>query len=245
MIIISAGMEKAGTGWYFNMTNDLLVATSGSDIRKVRQRFHLNFLLKYYNCNIGRPMFGKLIPLLIPHALSRSFVVKTHSSPPSTWGILAKTGLFAATYLYRDPRDVAISAFEHGQKLRQKGQTHSFARLHTIEQAIHRTSQWLETWDHWHAASHTLLVRYEDLLANPLQEVNRLVHFLNLHLPQARIEQIVASYQQDSAEVSQHEGLHFNKGIVQRYRQVLTADQLALCDRLFSPYIEPMGYSRE
>lgn len=243
MSIISAGMEKAGTGWYFNMTNDLIIASGVADIRQVREKYRLHFMLRYYNCNIGRPMLGKLIPLLIPHALTSSFVVKTHSSPPAAWSALAKNGPFTATYIYRDPRDVAISAFDHGRELRQKGETHSFASLQTIEQAIQITGEWLKTWDAWQKAPQTLLVRYEDLLGNPLQEVKRLTHFLNLDLPKERLEQIVASYQKDSAEVSQHEGLHFNKGIVQRYRQVLNTEQLALCEKLFSPYLEKMGYA--
>ena len=53
MIVISAGVHKAGSGLYFNLTNDLLIAAGMQDVREVKKEHGLADLLKNYNCNIG------------------------------------------------------------------------------------------------------------------------------------------------------------------------------------------------
>ena len=41
MIILSTGMPRAGSGWYYNLTNDLIIAAGYQDGHKIRQRYHL------------------------------------------------------------------------------------------------------------------------------------------------------------------------------------------------------------
>ena len=53
MIILSVGMPRAGSGWYYNLTNDLILATGGQDARQIRKKYHLGRILTEVNCNIG------------------------------------------------------------------------------------------------------------------------------------------------------------------------------------------------
>ena len=248
MIVVSAGMPKAGSGWYFNLTNDLLIAAGHQDVRSVRDRFHLDAILKHHNCLIGRPILPRLALLGIPHLMSNTFVVKTHSGPTPSLRYLMTRNVARATYIYRDPRDAALSAYNHGQRLREKGHEHTFARLETMEMTIFVAREWLQTWEQWTRLENVLVTRYEDLLADPLNEAKRLSRFLSLGLGAEDLVRIVEAYQMDGApEKDSHlsQGLHFHKGRIGRFREVLTGEELALCNEQFGSRLRNMGYPLE
>ena len=247
MIVLSAGMEKSGTGWYFNLTNDLLVAAGHQDIRVVREKFRLHGILKYYNCNMQQPAFRKFARLLIPHILGNTFVVKTHGSPSSkALRYLMSVRVLKASYIYRDPRDVVISAFEHGEKIRASGQIFSFGKLDSVEASILRVRKLLKIWDEWERCSHMfvnnmLLVKYEDLVTNPLKELRRLADFLGIDVSPKILLEIEKRYIVDSARVDL-KGLHFNKGVTGRFRHLMNQKEQYLCREHFGSYLQKMGY---
>ena len=81
MIILSAGMPRAGSGWYYNLTHDLVVAGGGSDTRQVRRRYHLGGVLTEVNCNIGALTPWRLLAVLPPSLLGNTYTIKAHAAP--------------------------------------------------------------------------------------------------------------------------------------------------------------------
>jgi hypothetical protein len=244
MIVLSAGMQKAGTGWYFNLTNDLLVAAGYQDVRKIRHRYRFHSFLKYQNCNIEQLTLRNLGLLTIPHLLGNTFVVKTHRAPSPHLRRLISSGVMRATYIYRDPRDVVVSAFEHGQRIRSKGETHTFGQLHSITDAILFTAHLFPIWEMWMQPGLALTVRYEDLVAAPLKELARLSDFLAICPPSEDLCRILAAYDPHQVIVNEEKisALHFNRGVVGRFRDVLGPKELELCQRHLGSYIRKMGY---
>ncbi len=53
MLVLSVGIPKSGSGWYFNLKNDLLIAAGHQDVRDIRKKFNLESCMKYYNCNMS------------------------------------------------------------------------------------------------------------------------------------------------------------------------------------------------
>jgi hypothetical protein len=247
VIILSAGMPKAGTGWYFNLTNDLLIGAGYQDVREIRSRFRLYSILRFHNCNVEQLTLFRLAPLTIPHLLGNTFVVKTHGRPTHALCVLMSARAIKATYIYRDPRDVALSAFEAGQKIRARGESHSFAALDSIKTAVLRvSSRYLATWDAWMALSQArpnqiLLVRYEDLVADTTAEMKRLIGFLHLDVPAENRSTIAATYQSDEVRADE-QVLHFNRGIVGGFRSKMNTEELELCKLHFGSYVHKMGY---
>ncbi len=245
MIVLSVGMQKAGTAWYFNITNDLLQAAGHQDIRALRIRYHLQRFMTERNCNIGRPRLLKLLFVSLPHWFGNSYVVKTHEGPTKALLKLIDRGLVKATYLYRDPRDVALSAFEHGEKIRRSGAVSStgFDRLTTMESAIEFASGLLPVWLEWAESGRALLVRYEDMRQNPFREGERLVSHLNIDVPQEVLRSIIEQYEikNGSTEMLPHP-LHFNKGITGRWKEMMTSEQVECCRALYGDSIGNMGY---
>jgi len=248
MIVLSAGMQKSGTGWYFNLTNDFLVAAGFQDIRLIREKYRLHTILKYYNCNVRQPTLLKLACLLIPHLFGNTFVVKTHYSPSSrALRYFMSCKILKATYIYRDPRDVAISAYEHGREIRAKGQVRSFGHLDSIEASILYVKRVLEIWEQWRQCSdvlsnHVLLVRYEDVIEDTVSELRRLADFLEITSPSEALREISKTYHVDPSDIN-IKGLHFNKGVVGRFREVMNREQLDLCQEHFGTYLQKMGYA--
>jgi hypothetical protein len=245
MIVLSVGMQKAGSAWYFNITNDLLQAAGHEDIRDLRSRYHLQRLMTERNCNIGRPRLLKLLFVSYPHWFGNSYVVKTHEGPTPALLWLIDRGLIKATYMYRDPRDAALSAFEHGEKIRRSGAVSStgFDRLTTMESAIEFASGVLPVWREWAASERALLVRYEDMRQDPYREGERLVDHLNIDVPQEVLRSIIEQYEikNGTTEALPHP-LHFNKGITGRWKDMMTEEQVELCRDLYGDYINKMGY---
>src|SRR5271170_6587185 len=89
-------------------------------------------------------------------------------------------------YLVRDPRDVAVSEYHFDLKKRY------IAAGMTLDEFIKRfvageTSSYGSWWEHaasWIAARHAnpsfLLVRYEDLLSDPIGETGKIAEFLSI-----------------------------------------------------------------
>ena len=246
MIVLSAGMQKAGTAWYFNLTNDMLIANGHQDVRRIRTRFHLERFMSADNCNIGTPRAWKLFLISVPHFLGQTYVIKTHEGPTLGAKAAVKTGQMKATYIFRDPRDVVVSLFEHGERIRKSKARSAtgFDRLETLEAAIEFVRNRLSIWRAWANVPRVLTVRYEDLQAGPVRECERLARFLGLELSRTQIAEIVDRYDAERASAGKAPfPLHFNKGLPGRWQEVLSPAQGRLCQDRFGDSLSEMGYA--
>jgi hypothetical protein len=114
MIILSVGMPRAGSGWYYNLTHDLALAAGCQDAHRIRQRYHLQKVLTEVNCNIGALTPRRLLAVLAPSVLGNTFVIKAHAGPTPFALRLMRSGQLRPAYIYRDPRDAMLSAYENG-----------------------------------------------------------------------------------------------------------------------------------
>jgi hypothetical protein len=245
MIVLSVGMPKAGTAWYFNLENDVLVAAGYQDARVIRKTYGLHSILKYNTCNIQEPTPEKL-ELLTSHPIcNNTFVVKTHHRPTEYLLQLIARGAIKPTYIYRDPRDVAISGFEEGQKLLNNGRKHrGVNKLRNIEDAILWSESWLiRSWKEWKNVKEALVVRYEDLLTDTLNELKRLCFFLRIELQIDVLINIIDRWKPERIRCSGKGDLHFNKGTTGRFREIMSQKELNLCKKKFGEYLPEMGYS--
>ena len=243
-LVLSIGMPRAGSGWHYNLIHNLIVASGGQDSRQIRRRYLLGSILTEVNCNIGAFTPHRLLPVMIPALLGNTFVVKAHAGPTPLALRLVRSGKILPAYIYRDPRDALLSAYEYGQRKREKGRAGAFAELTTIEQAIEFMREYVCISEDWLDCEQALHVRYEDLLTNYDAEVQRLVDFLGFDGDSPAIQSVLEDYRPERGR-SEQAGTHFVKGKVGRHRQVLTPEQRALCTEAFGPYLERMGYPRE
>src|SRR6266498_3151143 len=137
MIILSVGMPRAGSGWHYNLVHDLMKSTGCADTREIREKYRLQNILTEVNCNIGVLSARRLGMVVVPALMGNTFVIKAHAAPTPASRLLQSLGLLRITYIYRDPRDAMLSAFDYGQRALQKGRPNAFSHLTDFQKSLH------------------------------------------------------------------------------------------------------------
>ena len=180
MIVLSVGMPRAGSGWHYNLIHDLMQAKGCADVRDIRSRFHLETILTEVNCNIGVLSTRRLALVSIPALLGNTFVIKAHAGPTSASRLLSVAGLLQVTYIYRDPRDAMLSAFDFGERARIKGRPNAFSHLTDFDKSMAFITDYIRIWEMWMREKNVLIARYEDLVTNYDEESRRLADYLGV-----------------------------------------------------------------
>jgi hypothetical protein len=156
-----------------------------------------------------------------------------------------KLRLAKATYIYRDPRDVAVSLFEHGARLRRDGMASrtGFDQLDTLESAIRFTAGLLPIWRAWTALPGVLAIRFEDYTTEMMVEAARLNGYLGLGRPTPVLRQVADGVDPKLASAARpSRSIHFHSGERGRWQTTMSSEHKELCGELLGPYLESMGY---
>jgi len=241
MIILSVGMPRAGSGWYYNLTNDLALAGGCQDGRLIRKKYHLGSILTEVNCNIGALTTRRLLMVSVPSMLGNSFVIKAHAGPtPHALRMISRGSLLPA-YIYRDPRDAMLSAFENGQRAKEKGRPNAFSHLVDFDTSLAFILEYVQISRAWLGVPQALHTRYESLVGDYDVEASRLLEFLGLDGERAEIRALVEKYRPEAAR-NEQKGLHFRQGKRGRFRQKYTEEQQAILTDRLGDYLLETGY---
>src|SRR5690349_12885862 len=180
MIVLSVGMPRAGSGWHYNLIHDLMKTSGAVDARSIREKYHLQKILTEVNCNIGVLSPRRLALVALPALVGNTFVIKAHAAPTGASRYLSNLDLLRITYIYRDPRDAMLSAFDFGQRALKKGRPNAFSHLSDFEKSVDFMMEYVHIWEKWMMQEDVLIARYEDLLTNYDVESAKLVDYLKL-----------------------------------------------------------------
>src|SRR5574338_1202544 len=233
MIVLSVGMPRAGSGWHYNLIHDLMQTTGCADARDIRVRYHLQDILTEVNCNIGVLSARRLARVSLPALLGKTFVIKAHAGPTRASRLLQRLGLLRITYIYRDPRDAMLSAYDYGQRALKKGRPNAFSHLTDFQKSLDFILEYVQIWEKWMKEKNVLIARYEDLLTNYDEEATKLVRFLPVNESSPEVRKVIDGYRPGAAEGQQ--GLHFYKGKIGRFRESYSADEQAILKEKLGP----------
>jgi len=240
MIYLSVGMPRAGSGWHYNLINDLMKTTGCADARDIREKYRLQKILTEVNCNIGVLSARRLGMVTFPALTGNTFVIKAHAGPTTSSRLVQRVGLLRITYIFRDPRDAMLSAFEYGQRALQKGRPNAFSHLTDFQKSLDFIMDYIRIWEKWTREKDVLIARYEDLLTNYDAEVSRLVQFLKLEGSRPEVQKVTDAFRAEKGEGQQ--GLHFYKGKIGRFREAYTTEQRAVLNEKMGRFLREMGY---
>jgi hypothetical protein len=240
MIVLSVGMPRAGSGWHYNLIHDLMEANGYIDARVIREKYRLQNILTVVNCNIGVLSARRMGMVALPALVGNDFVIKAHAGPSISSRILQSLGLLRITYIYRDPRDAMLSAYDYGQRALQKGRPNAFSHLTDFEKCLEFMMEYVRIWEKWMSEKNVLIARYEDLLTDYDNESQRLVEFLKLDENRLEVRRVIGQYRPGESEGQQ--GLHFFKGKIGRFRESYSSEQQAVMKNELGRYLSKMGY---
>lgn len=247
MIVISAGMRKAGTAWLYNMTNDLLVAAGFTDVRAQSLGFPMRALDRGDKCKTPRLDAAAAFRMGWAQRKGLTFPVKTHDAPGRAVRWMLRRDLLRATYVYRDPRDVIVSVLDHATASRKRAFKIDLDDIQDLPDALALVQRELARWEVWMRCPEALAIRYEDLVSDTVKELKRMVHHLNLAVPEGTCETVAARYQRKNyakkTEKKIINSIHLNKGVPGRFRTAFSPEERARCEHQMRPYLTRMGYT--
>jgi len=180
---------------------------------------------------------------LAAHAQAMLFL-KTHSYLGQAHGhdIFNMDVTRAAIYIVRNPLDVVVSAAPHYNlsidETIELMANQNMTSEPNDKQVFEKQTDWSTNVRSWtQVPSPSLLVlRYEDLLANPRKHFTKLVRFLNIDVSAKQIQQAIRNssfkslksleQKQGFAERPDHAKSFFRKGQTGQWRQILTEAQV-------------------
>src|SRR5215210_764821 len=127
----------------------VMKTTVCADAREIRQRYRLQHILTEVNCNIGVLSARRLALVTLPALVGNTFVIKAHAGPSSASRLLQRLGLLRVTYIYRDPRDAMLSAFDYGQRVLERGHPNAFSYLTDFQKSLSFIMDYVRIWDRW------------------------------------------------------------------------------------------------
>lgn len=238
-ITLCTGMLRSGSTWSFNVCRLLLQHIANRDGQPFTSFYRDHQTLDKYLIENATKQNGQL-------------VVKVHS--PAEYAMqLIYTGKANNIYTYRDPRDCVASH-----------QTYDDVSF-DISVALIRTN--LLFMDEYRKSNHSLYIAYEEMMRDPLQQINKIVNYLKLDIDSNIIEEI---HQQTNYEASKnivseletstnsnvyrdrehvvdgqtllHQN-HIQGGNNGRWKSQFTANQIDILNREFKPWLDSLGYS--
>ena len=241
MLIISSGMQKSGSGYLYNLLNDLIIAAGKSDAREIKKRYNLADLMQQHNNNIGPLTWSKLFQLWKISVREKPFTVKTHSQPSPAAKVMSAFGMIKIIYCYRDPRDVLLSAIDHGKKSLQEGVDDTFSKMTDFDISLRNVHGWTQVWCQYNEIDHALMIKYEDLMSTPLDTLQQIQNFLATTVPTEKCKEILWKYSKKN-ESADRTGMHFNKAVTARYTTEMNEEQKKACQNLLGNELNLMGY---
>jgi hypothetical protein len=240
MLIISVSAPRAGSSWYYQMINALLLAAGHQDAEVLREKHRWLFTRATQNMNIGTLYGTKLLRFSLLSQVFGTFAVKTHAKPTRFLRFLSKYKLARSIFIYREPRDRLVSIMNIAAKQRAMGITdRSFAHVSGFEDALKEVSTSYQHYKMWQKNPETLLIRFEDLLQNRQTEMQRTAKFLDLTLNEEQILAALTAYD----TLMNKERIHFVHGKIGNYKEALSPEQIERANTVLADDIVKLGYS--
>jgi len=249
MLILSGSLPKSGSTWLFHMTDALLISSGRPGIQELRKTCRLESVIPQRHCDISYTGPAKLLRLL-PATLrgfrgrGHDLLVRTHFAPSRSFRLMMRLGLAKATYVYRDPRDVVLSAMDHGQRGRDCGSDHELMALTTLDKAIDYTrANLMPHFNAWMDTPGVLKLRYEDLTADTPGSLTQISEYLGLNLADEAIRAVAQRFDKSAMNRGDRVQMLVNRGTAARFRNEMTDEQLRITTDAFAPELERMGYA--
>lgn len=234
MILLSNSIPKTGSTLIANYQEDIL---SKLDLKSGQKKLKSKYKGRY----IESPKGTILIDLLGIDLSAGSVLVKCHWNQNKFLNAFCFMPNVKMTLSYRDPRDIILSLIDHGNRTRAKNDiSGAFADCFNILQLIPRVLDYMERLKYWETKNYVHLIKYENLMSDPLNVLKEMIAFLNWNLKDEVLTGLI-----DNRENNKQKSHNFNKGITERWRNEMSQIEKEECLKVFRPFLERFKYDLE
>lgn len=272
-IVWLASFPKSGNTWTrFFLANYLFNRDKPVQLNQAYRFAMGDSVIKHYTMVARRQIDARNIDemLMLRNHVLKGIVangadvnfVKTHNIYGSIKGSFMIPGQLtrSAVYIVRNPLDVAVSYARHFGYSPAQAVEALANPANWIAPTQNTVAQFLGRWDQhvnsWTKAPHSVLVlRYEDMLADPETAFSKLIAHIGIPVDHARLKKAVkfSSFKELSGqealggfeEKSQHTSAFFCKGEADQWKEDLSLELVAKVRADHKEVMEKLGYLDE
>lgn len=240
-LIFIAGLAKSGSTWLADMLADL--------------PGFIRYQPAEWTASLTTEPHQDFYPGMLSEVKRRLAIVKGHT--PGNAENAAHLRHTATPYLVtvRDPRDQIISGYWYLRN-RPNHPAHGLALSLTLNEFLRHelnpaTAQiergdWIRGWLEHRDAESSIVVRYEDVLADTKAELAKVLTFLKFNVSTPKLDDIVArnSFKRKAGRDPGTEDTRsfYRKGIAGEWKELYSAEHKQLAELAFEDIIEALGY---
>jgi hypothetical protein len=240
MFVLSAGMPKSGSTLLSLLQRDVLMSFIKDN---AQEAFEASIIMGefsgigYFVDNIDTPeILLKLKQFGDKHG---PFLVKSHCNLSGELEEMITQKIILASYIHRDPRDVILSAIDHGKRpVRNPMIGNFFSQFIDVPSSIPLVQSFCTVAIQWINQSDVLKYTYHELLNDPVTAIITFTKALEIN-PEANQLQRIISHQLSFKETGKRQ---FNTGKILRFREEMSSSDLHLCNKILINEIISLGY---
>jgi hypothetical protein len=238
MILISNGLPKSGTSLTFLYTMFLFKEHFGTyseeAVAAAIENGRLKGHAKRFIHKIGMEELQELSNIARHHG---PVLIKTHTAPNAHLVEAIKDGRAHMTYVDRDPRDMMLSAIDFRERTKN-AQSPMMQEFKSVQDSIQPIKYFLNVACQWLESGIVYRVQYRDLLTEPHKVIAGIMQHLGITINAGIIDKVIER-EYTLREVGKWQ---FNRGILTRFHEEMSLEELELCNHELGDYIERMGY---
>ena len=223
LIYFSYGMTKCGTTLAYHMVSEALAQAGAEQHRLPAHLIGSNKKLNF-GSHFSEDQADELWQAV--KSIGHPMVVKTHTRPDPAVVKLMQDGRAIAHACYRDPRDMALSMLDHGQRARAAGNP-AFSEIVTLEDAKNGIRNQCDSLTAWLRLPNVLPLNFEDIAFDMPATVQRLLDQLKISGDPAKI----------AAKVLDGRFTQFNKGRPKRHKTEMSTQDNREFACEFAPFL--------
>ena len=278
MIIWIASYPKSGNTWIRSIISSLVYTNDGvfnfDLLKKIRQfpskRYFENFTNKFQDINELKKVWiesqnfinlDKKVKFFKTHHINCKIGEHAFTNQNNTLGVI---------YIVRDPRNL-INSFKNHYNIDTKKAKNLITSSQTVTGALGKTNyqnniftilgSWKDHYRSWTNTNNLLLLKYEDLIFDPLKEIKKIISFLekllNFDYNDQKIENIINSTSFSALqnmetkigfneavldETSKNKVKFFNLGKENKWEKFLNKEEVEDINEKFSLEMKDLGY---
>ncbi|WP_081193750.1 hypothetical protein [Halomonas sp. BC1] len=223
-IYFSYGMTKSASSFVYQLEEQIF-KLSKYDLMKVPPEIRGNRAPENYVEPITDEKIQEILNWLPENAVT---VVKTHGAPSQLACELVNQGKAFASATFRDPRDIAVSLVDHGERSRQKGIA-DFANFIQPIDALTEIKHQINRLDSWVKLDGCQSFSYELIRSKPEDVVSVLLNQLEFF--DIKVSEVLAPFK-DPANI-----IHYNVGGSGRHKDQMSTEEIEKFASEFESFI--------